>query len=425
MDASPPRLFGTDGIRGTVGETLTPDKVAQIGKAAALWAQGGRIFIARDTRYSSVDLEGAFALGVKAGGGCAVLANVLPTPAAAIFAQDLGVVITASHNPAQYNGVKLFASNGRRLTKAEETEIETLVNARAPQGGSFELAEPAVEENYSLFLIERFGLDLSGYRIAIDCANGSCYRVAPDIFTRLGAEVITVADAPDGHNINDGCGTGYPALLSQAVLEKACDFGFSFDGDGDRLLAIDAGGKQLDADRITAIIALNQGVDKVVVTQMTSLAFRRGMHAAGIPVYVSDVGDRAVIDMMKQEGAVIGGGHPGHIIDLARHVTSDSIASALLLCRALKGKTLAEAGDIMPSYSQIEGVVPAIRPLPLSVGAEIGALNRYLRDDTRVVARASGTEPVIRLLAEAPTKQLAEGLYARLEAMVVGGLGKA
>src|SRR3954454_2115341 len=290
------RYFGTDGVRGVVGEDLTPELVEQLGKAATLWSGRGRVFVGRDTRGSGPELEEAFARGVVAAGGNAVLAGVLPTPAVALLALDVGVVISASHNPPEYNGVKLFTGQGRKLTDAQEEGIEALLDAPpAETPGSIERIDVALD-SYLEHVVERFGTDLTGLRIAVDCANGTYSGIGPEAFRRLGAEVVAVADRPDGRNINVECGATDLRLLSRVVSEHGLDFGVAFDGDGDRVLAVDGDGTPVDGDQLLAVLALALGVDLVAVTVMTNLGFHRLMADNGVRVLTTDVGDRYVLD---------------------------------------------------------------------------------------------------------------------------------
>jgi phosphoglucosamine mutase len=236
------RYFGTDGVRGVVGEELTADLVERLGKAATLWSKGGRVFVGRDTRGSGPELEEAFARGVVAAGGHAVLGGVLPTPAVALLALDLGVVISASHNPPEYNGVKFFDEEGQKLTDAAEEEIEALLDAPATGGGEIDRVGVATER-YHEHVLERFGSDLHGLRLAVDCANGAYSEIAPRAFEELGAEVSPLAIAPNGSNINVGCGATDLSLVAREVRERGLDLGVAFDGDGDRMLAVDEHGE--------------------------------------------------------------------------------------------------------------------------------------------------------------------------------------
>ena len=417
------RYFGTDGVRGVVGQELTAELVQRLGKAATLWSKGGRVFVGRDTRGSGPELEEAFARGVVEAGGNAVVAGVLPTPAVALLALDLGIVVSASHNPPEYNGIKFFDRDGRKLSDEAEEEIEALLGATGPGGGRVDRVDVATD-SYLEHIVERFGSDLSGLRIAVDCANGAYSSIAPKAFEQLGATVTAVAAEPDGANINLGSGATDLSLLRRTVLQGDFDLGVAFDGDGDRMLAVDANGTPLDGDQILAILADHLKVDLVAVTQMTNLGFHRFAGERGIRVVTTDVGDRYVLEALRREGGLLGGEQSGHIIYLKGHVTGDGLAAALLLCAAIEGSTLADAAEVLPRYPQAkENVRVATKTLPDDLFAEIERLNAELDGSGRILVRASGTEPVVRVLAEAENPQKAEELCARISALVTRELG--
>jgi phosphoglucosamine mutase len=418
------RYFGTDGVRGIVGTDLTPDLVERLGRAAALWSGGGRVFVGRDTRASGPALERAFADGVASAGGAAVLGGMLPTPAVALLALDLGSVISASHNPPEYNGVKFFDRDGQKLTDASEEEIEALLDEppRPERGDIQHVEDPA--DRYLEHVLDRFGSDLDGLRIAVDCANGAYSGLAPEAFERLGADVIAVAAAPDGANINVGCGATDLSLLARTTRQEKAALGVAFDGDGDRMLAVDADGNAVDGDQILAIMALHLRVDLVVVTVMTNLGFHRLMDEHGIRVVTTDVGDRYVLEALRREGGVLGGEQSGHLICLDGHVTGDGLAAALLLCRALEGRTLAEAAAVMPQFAQVTENVPAERrDIPIELRREIERLNAELDGTARILVRPSGTEPLIRILAEAENHPEAAELCGTIATLVRRELG--
>jgi len=414
------RYFGTDGVRGVVGDDLTVELVEQLGKAATLWSGRGRVFVGRDTRGSGPDLEEAFARGVVAAGGNAVMAGVLPTPAVALLALDLGVVISASHNPPQYNGVKFFDGSGNKLTDASE---EALLDAPAPGGGSIDRVGVATD-SYLEHIVDRFGTDLTGMRIAVDCANGAYSEIAPQAFERLGATVTAVGADPNGENINLGCGATDLTLLQETVRAGGHDLGVAFDGDGDRLLAVDGNGDAVDGDQILAILALHLAVDLVAVTVMTNLGFHRLMDERSIRVLTTDVGDRYVLEALRSHRGILGGAQSGHVICLRGHVTGDGLAAALLLCDAIRGRTLTEAAAVMPRYAQVKENVPVSRrDVPAAALAVAEQLNAELDGAGRVLVRASGTEPLIRVLAEAETEEIARELCGRLANLVQRELG--
>lgn len=417
------RYFGTDGVRGIVGDGLTADLVERLGKASTLWSGRGRVFVGRDTRGSGPELEEAFARGVVAAGGNAVLAGVLPTPAVALLALDLGVVISASHNPPEYNGVKFFDAEGRKLSDASEEEIEALLDAPGPGGGTVDRVEVAVD-SYLDHVLERFGSDLTGLRIVVDCANGSYAGIAPAAFEQLGAEVVAIGDDPDGTNINERCGATDLVALSHMVKEGGFDLGVAFDGDGDRMLAVDAAGEPVDGDQILAALALHLGVGTVAVTVMTNLGFHRLMAERGVRVVTTAVGDRYVLEALRREGAILGGEQSGHVVYLRDHVTGDGLAAALLLCAAVRGTTLADLVSVMPVYPQAkENVRVAGREVPILILEEAARLNAELQGRGRVLVRPSGTEPLIRVLGEAETHEEAEELCGRIAALVRRELG--
>jgi phosphoglucosamine mutase len=410
--------FGTDGVRGVVGETLTLDLVERLGRAATAWSGRGRVFVGRDTRGSGQALEDAIARGITSAGGIAVLGGVLPTPAVALLAQDLGVVLSASHNPPEYNGVKLFDAHGHKLPDASEEQIEALLDAPGLGGGSVEPADHAAE-GYVAHVVEHFGSDLTGLRVAVDCANGAFSAIAPGVFESLGAVVTTVAASPDGTNINVGCGATDLALLQEVVRTGGHDLGVAFDGDGDRMLAVDETGAALDGDQILAILALAEGVDTVAVTKMTNIGFHRLMAASGIRVLTTDVGDRYVLEALRAEGAVLGGEQSGHVICLDGHVTGDGLAAALLLCRALGGRRLSEAAAVLTRFPQAKENIPvAGRGLSEEVLAEVERLERQLQGRGRILVRPSGTEPLVRVLVECESEEEAADLCGTVATLI-------
>ena len=379
--------FGTDGVRGIVGDTLTVDLVERLGRAATTWAGRGRVLVGRDTRGSGPLLEQALTRGIVEAGGVAVLGGILPTPAVALLAQDLGAVISASHNPPEYNGVKLFDASGYKLTDAGEEEIEALLDAPGPGGGSVEHAELAAD-GYVEHVVEHFGTDLSGLRIAVDCANGAFSEIAPGVFERLGAEVTAIANRPDGDNINVGCGATDLSLLQEVVRSGSFDLGVAFDGDGDRMLAVDENGEAVDGDQIVAVIALALGVDTVAVTSMTNLGFHRLMAERGVRVLTTDVGDRYVLEALRREGAVLGGEQSGHVVYLDGHVTGDGLAASLLLCGCVRDRALSDAVAVMPRFPQVKENVVGRPRRDAPVGARRGgeAERRARREGARARA---------------------------------------
>src|SRR3954465_15531048 len=418
------KYFGTDGVRGVVGEDLTKQLVERLGRAATLWCGGGAVLIGRDTRGSGRELEIAFASGVASAGGNAVLAGVLPTPAVALLALDLGAVISASHNPPEYNGVKFFDHHGHKLTDATEEEIEALLDAPAPGGGTIHHVTVAAE-SYLEHIVARFGTDLTGMRIAVDCANGAYSNLAPAAFEQLGAEVHAIANEPNGNNINVDSGATDLRGLQKAVVDGGYELGIAFDGDGDRMLAVDANGDIANGDEIIAILAFHLGVDLVAVTSMSNLGLHKLLTEHGVRVLTTDVGDRYVLEALYRERGILGGEQSGHIICLRDHVTGDGLAAALLLCGALEGHPLHTVRRAMIRYPQVVQNIPRSDrgPLPAGLLAAVDEVNLALGDEARVLVRPSGTEPVVRVLAEAATQAEAENLCAKVAALVTQELG--
>jgi len=418
------QYFGTDGVRGVVGKDITPELVERLGRAATLWCGRGRIFIGRDTRASGPELEDALARGIASVGGNAVVAGVLPTPAVALLTLDLGCVITASHNPPEYNGVKFFDRDGQKLSDTQEEEIEALIDEPATGGG--EIDEVAVAtDSYLEHVVERFGSNLAGLRIGVDCANGAYAGLAPQAFTQLGAQVTAIGDEPNGTNINVDCGATDLRALQRTVTELGLDLGVAFDGDGDRMLAVDGNGDVVDGDQILAVLALDRKVDVVAVTVMANMGLHRLMAENGVRVVTTDVGDRYVLEALRRERGILGGEQSGHLIWLDGHVTGDGLVAALLLCNALHGRPLAEVAAVMPRFPQAKENVPVANPgrLNPAIEEEVVRLNAELGGRGRVLVRPSGTEPVIRVLAEAESGPEAETLCARIAALVRRELG--
>jgi phosphoglucosamine mutase len=421
----PRRYFGTDGVRGIVGEDLTEELVERLGRAFALTGAGD-VLVGRDTRGSGPGLEAALARGIASGGGRAWLGGILPTPAVALLNEDGGAVVSASHNPAEYNGVKLFRG-GWKLSDEDELAVEARLgdppaapaaDAIAPQSG--------LADRYADLVCERFGTPLDGLRVCLDSANGAMYQVAPAVFRRLGASVTSIADEPDGANINASCGATDLRLLARTVAGGEFDLGVAFDGDGDRMLAVDGAGNEVDGDQILAVLALQLDVELVAVTQMTNLGFHRLLAERGIRVVTTEVGDRYVLEALRAERGLLGGEQSGHLIWLDGHTTGDGLVAALLLCRAVReqGRPLAELAAVMPRFPQAkENVRVRSQALSPAVLDEVARVADELGDTGRVLVRPSGTEPVVRVLAEAESEQAAERLCGRIAALVRRELG--
>lgn len=427
-------LFGTDGVRGLAGEKLTGELAMALGRAATeqVGGAGSRVLVIRDTRESGEMLEAALAAGITAAGGEALLGGVLPTPAAPLliaqYGFDLGVVVSASHNPYQDNGIKFFGADGLKLSDAVEEEIEQ----RLKDGFAVELKIGRVRElhgtgeDYLRALEARFeGLDLTGVNLLLDCAHGATYRVGPEIFRRLGASVTVIGDEPDGRNINDGVGSTHIESLASAVRSGGHDLGFAFDGDGDRVLAADRNGVTVDGDELIALAAihlraagrLNGG--GVVVTVMTNFGFHTAMAAAQIEVATADVGDRYVLAELRDRGWTLGGEQSGHIIDMGFVPSGDGIASALLTLEALGGTDLGARSAMEKLPQRLVNVKVADKALALdAVATPAAEESSALSGRGRVLVRASGTEELIRVMVEAPEAAECDAICARLVAVV-------
>ena len=427
-------LFGTDGVRGLAGEKLTAQLAMELGRAATEQAGGAgtRVLVIRDTRESGEMLESALAAGIAAAGGEALLGGVLPTPAAPLliaqYGFDLGVVVSASHNPYQDNGIKFFGGDGLKLTDAAEEQIEERLGAAVSPileiGRVRELH--GTQEDYLRALGTRFaGLDLTGLDLLLDCAHGATYRVGPEIFRRLGASVTVIGCEPDGRNINDGVGSTHIEALAAAVVAGGHDLGFAFDGDGDRVLAADRDGASVDGDELIALAAIHmRGTGRlsgggVVVTVMTNYGFHTAMQEADIAVATAAVGDRYVLAELRERGWTLGGEQSGHIIDMDFVPSGDGIASALLTLEALCGADLAERSAMVKLPQRLVNVKVADKSRALDAVGDLAAeANEELSGQGRVLVRASGTEELVRVMVEAPDVAQCEAICARLVAAV-------
>ncbi len=425
-------MFGTDGVRGGVGELLTPDLAVRLGRAAALQADAERpqILIIRDTRESGPMLTEALAAGIAAGGGDALFGGVLPTPAASVLTRrlsfDRAAVVSASHNPFADNGIKFFNSAGAKLDDDSEAAIEArLDDPTGERVGGVRVLEGAFDD-YIRELRTAFGLDLSGMRVALDCANGATYRAGPAIFGALGAELELTGVEPDGRNINLDCGSTHPERLIELVRSTRADVGFAFDGDGDRVIAVDANGRLHDGDDLIALIAID--LDRrgalqggVAVTVMTNFGFLKTMEKAGIEVAQTRVGDRYVIEALLERDWTLGGEQSGHIIWTDFTPTGDGIAASLLALRALAGRPLENVEPFARLPQRLENVRVADRGA--IEGAEelwsaVDEENSRLVGRGRVLVRPSGTEPLVRVMVEAPSEEECEAVSGRLVAIV-------
>jgi phosphoglucosamine mutase len=440
------KLFGTDGVRGVAGEFLTAELALALGRAATRNTGVARpqVLIVRDTRESGEMLQAALAAGVSAAGGDALLGGVLPTPAAPLlihrYGFDLAVVLSASHNPYRDNGIKFFAGDGYKLSDEAELAIEreldsaTEAPAGAAPGTIGRIRElRGAPEDYMRELQVRFsGLDLDGLDVLLDCANGATYQVAPEIFRRLGARVSAIADAPDGRNINDGCGSTHVQELARRVLAGGHTVGFAFDGDGDRVLAVDRLGDVVDGDELMALATLHLRAsgrlsgNGVAVTVMTNYGFHAAMEREGVAVGTTNVGDRYVLEELRARGWTLGGEQSGHIIDMGFNRTGDGIASALLTLEALDGGDLSERDAMSKLPQRLVNVRVRDRGAleqALEVDAAVRVAEQELAGRGRVLVRPSGTEPLVRVMVEAPTDEEAEEVCGRLVALVERELG--
>jgi phosphoglucosamine mutase len=432
------RLFGTDGVRGPVGELLTPDLAVRLGRAAALQADAARpqVLIVRDTRESGPMLEEALAAGVAAGGGDAMLGGVLPTPAASVLARRLSFdragVVSASHNPYGDNGIKFFDSRGVKLDDETEAAIEAQLDEETGNSvGGVSQLEGAFDD-YIRELRSAFQLDLTGARIALDCANGATYRAAPVIFRALGADLELRGVEPDGRNINADCGSTHPEGLIELVRSSGADIGFAYDGDGDRMLAVDGAGRLHDGDDLIALIArdlhdrgeLDGGV---AVTVMTNYGFLTAMREAGIEVEQTKVGDRYVIEALRERDWRLGGEQSGHIVWTDFTPTGDGIAASLLVLRALGGRRLEDVVPFERLPQRLENVRVSDRGAidgAAGLWSAVEEENTKLEGRGRVLVRASGTEPLLRVMVEAPEEEECEAVTSRLVELAQRLLGR-
>lgn len=425
-----PSVFGTDGIRGPVDTVVTVDLARSLGRAAGQVLEPGRFLVGRDTRESGPRLQDGLTEGLVETGCEVVDLGVAPTPAVAYMATELGApaaVISASHNPYPDNGIKLFGPDGYKIDDADQARVEELLD-RTDGGTTSVAGSRTLHEDplgrYEQRLAEIVG-DLTGLRIVLDCANGAAYEVAPRVIRRAGAEVTALFDRPDGRNINAGCGSTHPAVLRSAVAEHGADLGIGLDGDADRMLAVDAEGELVDGDQIMALIALDRHAtgslpgDAVVVTTMSNLGFRRAMERAGIAVVVTPVGDRHVIQAMRIGGYGLGGEQSGHIIFGDVSTTGDGLLAGMVLAELVRRRGVPLSEQVAAAMTKLPQVLvnvtvedtarteAELAPLVADVEAELG-------HDGRVLVRASGTEPVIRIMVEAPTEERATEAAARL-----------
>jgi phosphoglucosamine mutase len=441
------RLFGTDGVRGRANADLTPELALSVARAAAsvLADRDGTerpvAVVARDPRASGEMLEAAVVAGLTSAGAEVLRAGVLPTPALAYLTgatdADLGVMISASHNPMPDNGIKLFSRGGHKLPDDVEATIEATVEAGAsaehrPTGAGIGRVRElrAAAEDYATHLLTSLEQPLAGLRLVVDCAHGAAAQVAPDVYRRAGAMVHAIGCDPDGWNINDGVGSTHLEPLIATVRAQGADLGIAHDGDADRCLAVTAEGDVVDGDAILAICALalhERGAlkeDTVVATVMSNLGFHHAMRDAGIAVHTTAVGDRYVLEALRAGGLSLGGEQSGHLVFLDHATTGDGLLTGLALLSRISatGASLAELAAVVQRLPQVLVNVPVHDRLAVAASDEVAdavnAVEKELGDSGRVLLRPSGTEQLVRVMVEAPTQEQADAVAHRLAEIV-------
>jgi phosphoglucosamine mutase len=447
--------FGTDGVRGVANAELTPELVTALGRASTRVLGAPAFVVGRDTRQSGPMLQAALSAGMAAEGAEVVDLGVLPTAGVAYCAALRGVpaaMVSASHNPYSDNGIKLFDAVGIKVAPAVEAAVEAELDrvlgdphhrsgdatvSESPAAVGVLHDDPSAVDGYRQHLEDSLdGRRLDGMAVVVDCANGAACGVAPAIFGALGALVEPISARPDGININAGCGSTHPGGLAEAVVASGADLGLAFDGDADRLVAVDHTGQVLDGDVLLALFAVDLASrgqlpgDAVVVTVMTNLGFRHAMAGRGITVHETPVGDRQVLAALDAEGLALGGEQSGHIVFRRRATTGDGILTGLLLADlvARAGRPLAALADgLVERVPQVLRNVPVAQPARLSAATEVwdavAEIEAELGDSGRVLLRPSGTEPLVRVMVEAPSQELAADAAERLTKVVEGSLG--
>lgn len=439
------RLFGTDGVRGVANKQLTPELAFRLGRAAAAYfgkeTEHPLFIIGRDTRKSGEMLEAALAAGICSVGGDAIVGGVVPTPAVAFLTRkynaEAGVVISASHNPYEDNGIKFFAGTGYKLPDAVEDKLEEYVTAEEdtlprPTGdgvGKVSYRHDMVKQ-YIDYAVEVVKERFDGLKVVVDCSQGAAYEVAPVVLKRLGAEVIAINNKPNGININDGCGSTHMEMLQKAVLEHKADIGIAHDGDADRCLAVDEKGELVDGDQMMVICALslmkqNKLKDNTLVaTVMSNIGLHKAIKQAGGKLEITQVGDRYVLEAMREKGYVLGGEQSGHIIFSEFSTTGDGLITALQLINAVQksGKKLSELASVMTRYPQLLVNVRVQSKDGWEDSAvikdAIKAGSDELGDDGRILVRPSGTEQLIRVMAEGPNQAELDRIVHTIAAVI-------
>ncbi len=441
------RLFGTDGVRGRANADLTPELALSVARAAAgvLTDRDGTsrpvAVVGRDPRASGEMLEAAVVAGLASAGAEVLRVGVLPTPAVAFLTAssgaDLGVMISASHNPMPDNGIKLFSRGGHKLPDAVEAAIERTVLAgdgagHRPTGAGVGRVRDLAggTEDYAAHLLSTLPAPVSGLRLVVDCAHGSAATCAPDVYRRAGADVTVIGGEPDGWNTNDGVGSTHLGPLTEAVRSLGADLGIAHDGDADRCLAVTADGEVVDGDAILAVCALGLkergelAQDTVVATVMSNLGFHHTMRDAGIAVHTTAVGDRYVLEALRAQGLSLGGEQSGHLVFLDHATTGDGLLTGLSLLSRMSttGASLAELASVVQRLPQTLVNVPVRDRIAVvesdEVAGAVNAVEEELGDDGRVLLRPSGTEQLVRVMVEAPTQERADEIAQRLAAVV-------
>ncbi|WP_238884346.1 phosphoglucosamine mutase [Clostridium sp. YIM B02551] len=442
------RMFGTDGVRGIANTELTSELAYNLGRAGAYVLTEGthkpKILVAKDTRISGDMLESALIAGILSVGAEAISLGVIPTPAVAYltrkYGADAGVMISASHNPVEYNGIKFFDDKGYKLSDELEDEIQRVIETGfkevpSPIGPDLgrRIEEVGALEDYIEFAKETISVDLRGVKVALDCANGACYSAAVKAFRDLGAEVYVINDNPDGTNINEKCGSTHPEELMDYVVRKGCHVGFAFDGDADRCLAVDETGKLIDGDFIMALCAKHLKElgrlkdDTLVVTVMSNLGLMLACEKEGIKTSITKVGDRYVLEEMMKSGHVLGGEQSGHIIFLEYNTTGDGLVTALQVASTIKrsGKSLSELAGIMHQLPQVlvNAKVPNdkkdIHETDEEIKVEIKKIEEALHGCGRVLIRPSGTEPLVRVMLEGENQEEIDKMANELAELIL------
>lgn len=439
-----PRLFGTDGVRGVAGTELDRDLAVALGRAAVRKI-GSRVLIGRDSRVSGPMLEDALVAGIRAEGGEPVVTGIIPTPAVALLTRqsdvDCGIVISASHNPPEYNGIKFFDANGYKLPDALEDELQTVVEEvcgeQVPAPEPPVVLEDAAQRyiEHAVDTVRAKGVDFSGLKVALDCAHGASCGTTPAALEELGAEVFAINTEPDGTNINVGCGSTHLEPVIELLEQTGADIALAHDGDADRLLAVAPDGTVVDGDYILAICAEDMkgrgalAENTVVGTVMANLGFQLAMKREGIDVVTTKVGDRYVLEQMRALGACIGGEQSGHIIFLEHNSTGDGLVTALQLLSviATTGKPVSELMQVMDKFPQ---ALVNVRVTDKALYAGNGAIaaaeqqaSAELGDEGRLLVRPSGTEPLIRVMVEARTQAQADQIAQRVADVVAAEIG--